>query len=78
MNCPGQRPDCPDTPHGDADNDAVTGADTVRTPSESVPDGVRVEYRARVPRHLLGAALAEIDRARNGPPTSPHPGGPRT
>jgi hypothetical protein len=40
-----------------------TSTDTARTrPDTDVPDtsgGVRVEYRARVPRHLMGAAFAE-------------------
>ncbi|MEC3995217.1 hypothetical protein VSR01_17410 [Actinacidiphila sp. DG2A-62] len=40
-----------------------TRADTVRTRPDSecpdTPGGVRVEYRARVPRHLMGAAFAE-------------------
>lgn len=40
-----------------------TRADTVRTtpdnPRPDNPGGVRIEYRARVPRRLLGAALAE-------------------
>ncbi|MGW5930528.1 hypothetical protein ACWF2L_30500 [Streptomyces anulatus] len=40
-----------------------TSTDTARTrPDTDPPDtsgGVRVEYRARVPRHLMGAAFAE-------------------
>jgi hypothetical protein len=49
----------PDASGDDADT-AVTSADTVRTPPEaSGSGGVRVEYRARVPRHLGPAALAE-------------------
>jgi hypothetical protein len=40
-----------------------TRADTVRTRPDDLcpdtPDGVRVEYRARVPRHLVPAAFAE-------------------
>ncbi|MBA0053481.1 hypothetical protein E0L36_22155 [Streptomyces sp. AJS327] len=34
-------------------------SDAARTSPIERPDGVRVEYRARVPRHLVGAAFAE-------------------
>lgn len=40
-----------------------TRADTVRTRQDDdcpeSSDGVRIEYRARVPRHMAGAAFAE-------------------
>lgn len=42
-----------------ADTEPLTSADTVRTRPDTSPDGSRFEYRARVPRHLTGAALAE-------------------
>ncbi|MET9321933.1 hypothetical protein ABZX75_17325 [Streptomyces sp. NPDC003038] len=59
-----------------------TSADTVRTPPDTnpadSPDGVRVEYRARVPRRLLGAAFAEafaaIAAAHEPPPASDREG----
>lgn len=38
------------------------------------PEGVRVEYRARVPRHLVGAAFAEafaIIQRETQPPDDP-------
>ncbi|MFI1954824.1 hypothetical protein ACH437_23750 [Streptomyces xinghaiensis] len=42
---------------------APTSADTARTGTDTAPadnnPGVRITYTARVPRHLLGAALAE-------------------
>jgi hypothetical protein len=51
------------TPEAPADTHPLTSADTVRTrpdPSaDTDPEGSRFEYRARVPRHLTGAALAE-------------------
>lgn len=47
----------------DEDAQLVTRADTARTRPDGVAadasGGVRVEYRARVPRHLAGAAIAE-------------------
>ncbi|WP_433856718.1 hypothetical protein [Streptomyces kronopolitis] len=79
MTRPGHRPDNPDNVVDDNpvydDAPAVTGADIVRTRPEPVPDnpsdGVRVEYRATVPRGLIGAAfveaLAAIDQARGDP-----------
>lgn len=36
-----------------------TSADSVRTPTNNPPGGVRIEYRTRVPRQLLGAALTD-------------------
>ncbi|MFZ4266551.1 hypothetical protein [Streptomyces arboris] len=40
-----------------------TRADTIRTRPDTDPTdvsgGVRIAYRARVPRHLMGAAVAE-------------------
>ncbi|MFF4388542.1 hypothetical protein ACFY0G_17445 [Streptomyces sp. NPDC001552] len=40
-----------------------TSTDAIRTPPDSCPPdtgtGVRFEYRARVPRHLAAAAIAE-------------------
>ena len=65
-------------PHGCA---PLTSPDKVRTPptgrGPDTPGGVRVEYRARVPRHLLGAALAEaadaIHAARTNPPEESTP-----
>ncbi|MBC9731223.1 hypothetical protein [Streptomyces sp. TRM68367] len=47
----------------DEDGRPVTSTDTARTRLRTAPadasGGVRIEYRARVPRHLAGAAFAE-------------------
>ena len=83
MTRPGHGPDNPDNGVDDSpdmpllydDDPAVTGADIVRTRPEPIadnaPNGVRVEYRATVPRGLIGAAFAEalaaIDQARGDP-----------
>ncbi|GGZ23716.1 hypothetical protein GCM10010387_16160 [Streptomyces inusitatus] len=60
----GTDPDAaPDTAQPSGCNPAPTSPDTVRTcldtDAADIPDGVRIEYRARVPRHLAGAAFAE-------------------
>lgn len=36
-----------------------TRPDTIRTPPADTPLGVRIEYRAAVPRRLVAAAFAE-------------------
>ncbi|PSK52424.1 hypothetical protein B0E38_04750 [Streptomyces sp. 111WW2] len=50
-------------PATSVETEPLTSADTARTrpdtPADTGPDGSRFEYRARVPRHLTGAALAE-------------------
>jgi hypothetical protein len=56
------------------DGPLPTSADSVRTGHDDGPadnSGVRVEYRARVPRHLLGAAIAEAAHAINTARTPP-------
>jgi hypothetical protein len=59
-----------------------TRADTARTASSGqgpdTADGVRVEYRARVPRHLLGAAIAEAAQALSTARTTPPAKDPRS
>ncbi|MBT2492349.1 hypothetical protein J7E96_28335 [Streptomyces sp. ISL-96] len=58
-----------------------TSTDTVRTPgdtdTEDIGQGVRIEYRASVPRHMLGAAVAEafgiIARETAAAPEEPPP-----
>ncbi|MFG2404216.1 hypothetical protein ACGFR8_07730 [Streptomyces brevispora] len=65
----GESPDCGPLP---------TSTDTARTPPDTdTGQGVRVEYRATVPRYLLGAALAEalgaIDDATRTPPPGDAP-----
>ena len=77
---PDDRPDSPDRHGGTARTGLVgedrpdcgafaTSADSVRTGSDNGPadndGGVRVEYSARVPRHQLGAAVAEAFGAIN-------------
>ncbi|MFI2434717.1 hypothetical protein [Streptomyces sp. NPDC018693] len=70
----------------DAAGPSTTSTDSVRThPDPDAPDtsgrGVRIEYRARVPRHLAPAALAEAfqaiadARATQEDPAGPAPDG---
>ncbi|WP_405759507.1 hypothetical protein OG234_13485 [Streptomyces sp. NBC_01420] len=67
----GHVPASRDTPRTRRPLIAVTSPDTDRTrPDTDTPDttdtrpgGVRVEYRARVPRRLLGAAVADAFNA---------------
>ncbi|MFC7791331.1 hypothetical protein [Streptomyces cinereoruber] len=83
-NGPDTPPDCPDrrggiirTPPDIGETidcgPLPTSTDTVRTRLSARPDGVRVEYTASVPRHLLGVAIADafatIDAARRPDPT---------
>ncbi|MFD9422229.1 MULTISPECIES: hypothetical protein [unclassified Streptomyces] len=93
MTGPDSAPTCPDTVRDNLRTTrtpaprqehapAPTSADTARTrpdnPGEDSPDSVRVEYRARVPRRLLGAAIADafgtIERAKAA--ARPHAPGP--
>lgn len=71
MNTPGHSPDIPPargsivrTIGETSDHDPTpTSTNTVRTSTDTAPTdnnpGVRITYTARVPRHLLGAALTE-------------------
>ncbi|MFF6801073.1 hypothetical protein [Streptomyces sp. NPDC012616] len=62
------------TPPAGHDTDP-TGAEGTEAQTEPEHDnGVRIEYRARVPRHMMGAALAEAfahisrETQQQGPP----------
>ncbi|MCY0957682.1 hypothetical protein [Streptomyces sp. H27-H5] len=53
-------PDTPDTGRTPPDTDTPRTPDTSRARADTdTGQGVRIEYRARVPRHQLGAAVAE-------------------